>query len=477
MNVTDSSAAEKGNAEVVAVVGGTVIDGNGGTPINDGVILVEGKRIRTVGDRSNPIPPHAKQIQTTGKFVTPGLMYPTVILVTPYWPPDLIHWEGSYDEVAIEAAQLALKGGVTTVFDWTGPRDALIKARNSVNEGRAVGARIYTCGHWVGSGGPFSPDMTERIGDVREGSFEAKAYHECAVADAAIKARINALWEVNIGAELTRMPLEEVRQEVRKYVKSGIDYVTYLVNSHRLGAYDLIAFSPRVQRMIVEEAHRAGLPVQAFFATTEEGVHLALDAGADIVSPFPFAGKPMSAETLALIAQKGIFVHTLTRPTDEYESFRRQPPDAVYPGLLKAIEAAELDDRGLIRTRAKIISAGWNSMPSAKVEALRALDPASENMPDMGEGHIRGLQGLQDKGMAPMDALMAATRNVARAFKVDKDLGTLERGKLADLVVWDRNPLEDPQNYRRIHLVMKEGKVIDRDALPTQRLYTAPLVD
>ena len=71
-----------------------------------------------------------------------------------------------------------------------------------------------------------------------------------------------------------------------------------------------------------------------------------------------------------------------------------------------------------------------------------------------------------------MDALMSATKNVAQAFKVDQHLGTLDLGKLADLVILDRNPLENPQNYRAIHLVMKEGEVIDRGALPTRRLWT-----
>lgn len=467
-----------GNAQVVAIVGGTILDGNGGAPIDDGVILIDGNRILAVGDRSIPIPPHAKQIQVTGKFVIPGLMYPQVILVLPAWPPDLIRCEGRYDEVAIEAAQLALKGGVTTVFDHGGPRDPLIKARNAINEGRAIGARIYLCGHWVGLGGPFSPDISDHgKEEVGEHSFESLAMHAISAADVGFKARTNALWEDNIGQALIRMSLEEVRQEVRTYVRSGIDYVSYAVNAHRLPAYEYISFSPRVQRMIVEEAHRAGLQVQAIFATTEEGVNLALDSGADIVAAVPYAGKPMSAETLALIAQRGIFANIVAQSSDETEWYRRQPPNAFYPGVLKQVEASELDHRGLILAGARIISAGNNLMNSAEVQSLLRSATGVPRITQIGEGHVRGLQGLQDKGMAPMDALMAATRNVARAFKVDEDLGTLERGKFGDLVVLDKNPLENPQNYLAIHLVMKGGKVIDRDALPTQRLWTAAPVE
>jgi imidazolonepropionase-like amidohydrolase len=100
--------------------------------------------------------------------------------------------------------------------------------------------------------------------------------------------------------------------------------------------------------------------------------------------------------------------------------------------------------------------------------SLRALRLSGMN------SHFYWLLAMQDKGMKPMAALMAATRNIAKAYKVDKTLGTLERGKLADLLILDRNPLEDAENYRSIHLVMKEGKIIDRDALPTQRLLTGP---
>jgi imidazolonepropionase-like amidohydrolase len=82
---------------------------------------------------------------------------------------------------------------------------------------------------------------------------------------------------------------------------------------------------------------------------------------------------------------------------------------------------------------------------------------------------------MQDLGAKPMAILMAATRNVAKAYKVDRDVGTLERGRLADLLVLNLNPLEDARNYRAIHLIMKEGRIIDRDNLPTERLLTAPV--
>jgi len=72
-----------------------------------------------------------------------------------------------------------------------------------------------------------------------------------------------------------------------------------------------------------------------------------------------------------------------------------------------------------------------------------------------------------------MDALLAATRNVARAYHVDDELGTLEKGKWADLLILGANPLENPAHYRCIDLVMKAGRVVDLNALPSRKVLTA----
>ena len=74
--------------------------------------------------------------------------------------------------------------------------------------------------------------------------------------------------------------------------------------------------------------------------------------------------------------------------------------------------------------------------------------------------------------MTPMAMLQAATRNIAAAYKKLDELGTLERGKVADLVILNADPLADFANYEQIHLVMKNGKVIDRDALPINKVLT-----
>ena len=74
-----------------------------------------------------------------------------------------------------------------------------------------------------------------------------------------------------------------------------------------------------------------------------------------------------------------------------------------------------------------------------------------------------------------MTLLKAATRNIAVAYGKDKDLGTLEAGKIADLLILDKNPLQAAANYRGIHAIFKDGVRVDREALPAAPLLTGPL--
>src|SRR5690606_24391775 len=90
-------------------------------------------------------------------------------------------------------------------------------------------------------------------------------------------------------------------------------------------------------------------------------------------------------------------------------------------------------------------------------------------------GHYLWLEAMEEKGMPALEMLRAATRNIAVAYKNDADLGTLDAGKIADLVVLDKNPLESAKNYRTIHKVVKDGAVVDIDALPLTPLLTREL--
>lgn len=92
----------------------------------------------------------------------------------------------------------------------------------------------------------------------------------------------------------------------------------------------------------------------------------------------------------------------------------------------------------------------------------------------IGEGYFIRCKGMADLGISPMDIILSGTRNVASAYHKLGQLGTLEKGKLADLVILNADPLADIDNLRSIFLVMKDGKIIDREKLPVKKiLYPA----
>jgi imidazolonepropionase-like amidohydrolase len=461
-----STAWEHRNTEVTAIVGGTVIDGNGGAPIKDGVIVMEGKRISAVGDRATPVPAHAKTIFADGKFVIPGFIGET-ILIREYYATTFVRYEGRYDELVVEASQLALKGGLTTVIDLFGPRDDLLNARTAINEGKTIGPRIRLCGGWVGTGGYFNPD------NVDEG-FKSVGK----VLGPPMLERINSRWKCNVGEELTRMSPVEVREEIRKYAETGIDFL-FVATTCGYGAETAFRFSPRVLQAIIEEAHRAGLVVDSHCMYSEEAAWTALDAGADLVYIAPTFPMPLSADLIDLLAKRQIPLGIAPFTHAEMERLRKRvmnsdDNDHFARTNRTVAEHKVTNEQALLRAGVQVTFKLGGALQSADTlnhhPSVKGL-PAESGA--LGKAHFNVLLGAQNIGMKPMEILTAATRNVARAYKVDKDLGTLEKGKFADLLILDRNPLEDAKNYCSISVVIKDGRVIDRDALPTQKLLSA----
>ena len=91
-------------------------------------------------------------------------------------------------------------------------------------------------------------------------------------------------------------------------------------------------------------------------------------------------------------------------------------------------------------------------------------------------GTILAIEGLVELGMPPSQAIVSGTKNGAIACRRQKDFGTLEPGKLADLVILDADPLADIHNIRKLHAVMKEGQSVDFAHLPDKRVLSAPPV-
>jgi imidazolonepropionase-like amidohydrolase len=449
------------NADITAIVGGTVLDGTGRPPAHD-TVLIEGGRIRAVTSAGEAPPEHARVIDATGRHIIPGLLDANVHLTSPI-PDVVLEHEGRYPELIIEAAQLTLRAGVTTVFDTCGHLASLVTARNRINGGQAIGSRIFLAGYIIGFGGPFSTDM----------------YSPGAFLGPDLVNRINHEWEQGVGADLLWLPPDGVRRRVRDYIeRSDIDFVKYAASGHAAHR-QFIAFSERTQRAIVEEAHRANLTAQAH-STTVESLWMQIDAGADLLQHGNYVGpEPMPEETLRLIVERQIPVAAIIHTRRYREWVHRHGP-----GLSRLVysDAQEATDQRLIDAGARLLltTDGLVIGPGLARHPILAA-AAGAHTPDvalrLGEGHFLWLEAVVERGLPPMAALRAATSNVARAYGQGGDLGTIEPGKRADLVILDGDPLADVRNYRRIVEVMKDGVLVDRDNLPHPRILTDPGAD
>ncbi len=437
--------------ELTAVVGGTVIDGTGRAPVADAVVLIEGDRIRSVAPGA-AVPASADVVDAHGKYVIPGLLDANVHLTCPL-PDVLLQYDGRFTDIVIEAAQNTLRSGVTTVFDTWGHLPSLLEARDLINRGESVGSRIFAAGNIIGLDGPLSADF-----------FPPGATFGPQTLD-----RINREWDQGVGRDLLWRTPEGIRERVRAYIESsGIDFVKYAASGHA-SHRQFVTFAEPAQRIIVEEAHRAGLTAQAH-STTVTSLAMSIAAGVDLVQHGNFTGpEPIPEDTLADIAGRPVPIAAIM-PTQRYLSWLRSNG----PELMKVVfdEVQEKNDRRLVDAGARLLLTTDGMTVGPMMRQHPSWSPFIAGAPDLyldlGEAHFSWLEAAVERGMSPLEVLSSATRHVAAAYGLADDLGTVEPGKRADLVVLDADPLADVRNYRQIAEVVKDGVVVDRAALPTQ---------
>ena len=438
-------------AQSLAVTGATVIDGTGRAPIADAVVVIENGRIKAVGPAaSTSLPAGVRRVDARGRFVIPGLMDANLHLYLNGDLESLIRYEGRYHEIVLEGAQIALKTGQTTVFDTWGPRPDLVKVRDMINAGQAVGSRIYLAGNIIGFSGPLGPDF-----------FLASAAH----ASKAFVKRTNAYWEQGTGRELLWMPPDSLRAAIRRYIALGVDFLKYGSSGHV--DMNLISFSERAQRVIVEEGHRAGKTVQTH-TTSPESLDMAIEAGVDIITHGDISGPtyPIPDETIKKLVDRNISVSVLAITKRSLDALVAKSPEGILTPYMKL---SAINIRNMVKAGVKLMistDAGVQN-PIRLAESSTLASDTVDARVKLGEGHFNALVSLEEAGMAPMEILKSATSNIAKAYKVDRELGTLEPGKAADLVILDADPLASARNYRRVNTVIKGGVVVDLAALPS----------
>jgi imidazolonepropionase-like amidohydrolase len=380
-------------------------------------------------------------------------------------------------EIAIQSAQVGLKYGLTTMPDTWGPLKPLLEARDRINSGEFIGSRVLVAGNIVGTGGPFTPYF------MGGWPIDGATLRYGGWVHSDIRERINALWEDDVGPAMLAMTPDEAAETLRGYIAKGVDFIKVGVSAHGIGAVEPMLFSEDVLKAMREEVRRAGIPFVTHTFTVES-LRVAVDLEPDLLLhpnvmsvPLRYASDPQRRATLDLIdiiAERGIYSGLMAIPEKEKQKKYvewDEKSNADKPSL----------NRIMINRRGAMLHASFEERVADVQAWLNAgvkYTLATDQGPDttdlgpvawsrLGRAHFGRMVGLQDAGAAPMDILIAATRNGAEAYGLGDDIGTIEVGKIADLLVIGADPLADIGNLRHIEMVIKDGRIVDRNALPT----------
>ena len=389
----------------------TLIDGTGRAPIDRAVVAIrEGKILYAGPGRDwSEAGLDVRRIDLRGQFVLPGLIDCHVHLSGSGEADSQFRVENGQMVLKIlQNAQKNLEAGITTVRDLGGWNELEFDVRRAIQRGDFAGPRMCLAGRFI--------SITEAGADYYEGMYR--------IADG----------------------VTEVRKAVREQVKHGADLIKIGVTGAVLvedGEPGATQFNEDEIRALVAEAQKFGRKVAAH-AHGSDGIMKSLQAGVHSIEHGTFLHE--DPEAIQFMAEDGIFlVPTLKAGWDAIIDVPESTPGWIVQKSKETQEDALLSLR-LAYEAGVPIAMGSDAATPFNYHGENALE----------------IHWMEQAGLSAMDAIVSATGNAARCLGWDSWLGTLEEGKFADLVVFDRNPLEDLRvlaDKKSLQFVMKSGRV------------------
>ena len=404
----------------IALTNCRLIDNRGGSSVPNATVVIDDNRIAAVGPKdSTPVPPNAKVLDVAGRSVLPGMIDLHLHLTYYYKRSDVtIEGKPTYNEprialVGVWHMEQLLDAGITTARDLGSCGHLVFDLKWALGEGLIRGPRIWAAGRLIvptGGHGSANPGLAFEVDGV-----------------------------------------DAVRHAVREEIKAGADLI-------KLG-YLEDEWDGDELRAGVNQAHRMGRKV-ACHVNYPPSIRNALNAGVDSIEH----GCLVTEEELKQMCDQGTFwVVTSRIYHEQFEDFKAQVADPKTPKHM--LEWA----KNQVRRHEWI----WDNMPGALLHAaeLGVKIGAGSDMiyPQVGIAALPlELASMVEIGLSPAQALKTATLTAAECLGCQDELGTLEVGKLADIIVVDGDPLSDITALQRIMLVIKDGKV-EKDALTGQK--------
>lgn len=451
---------EPGN--ILAITGGTLLDGTGAAPRPNVTILVKAGRIARIGPAGSiPIPADATVIPAGGKFLLPGLIDAHV------------HYRDYYPE-------LLITHGITSVVDWGGsPVEWILAQKEGIHKGKIYGPRIYTSGDVIGETRSKDGAADEAVLRVRElaalGVDRIDVGLE--ISSAALRAVIAE--SHRLGLLVSGYPLR-----ARDAIESGLDAIKHAHTLGRASQTDPAVLESLARQTDLPERSRNSYPC------------LLVDHYDDLLQ--------------LMLARKTVWIPTLVKDfksvTDRRDEFEKENfallsnPELQYLPVQDLLpQITNSSDEGLRTTPCGIIGTYDRSSPDYVLyqRTYQNLKDFIRKMVQSGGRVLAGtaphsavLPGISlhqemllfvDAGLTPLQALQSASLWVAEYVGAQKDIGSVAEGKFADLLILGKNPLEDIRNARSIETVIQGGRVLPTgyhrayaNPIPRNTLRTAP---
>ncbi len=417
-------SAQAGN--VIVIRNTTLIDGTGRASIPGATVVIDGNTIRAAGPTVQP-PAGARVIDGAGKFLIPGMIDAHV------------HLRGGRGAGAsaadserdgIRALHSYLYAGVTTIFDAGNRSDYIMGLRAKERSGAIVSPRIFATGGTVaspnGHGGPYNIEAWP-------GDRKLLDDHLATEPDLAKIGQDEHGWGTR--PQINQLADDLLEKIIRYYHSKGVRIIIHTSNEHNsIGA---------------------------------------IYAGADTLA-HPIIQAPMSEQYLRMMSVKHVpTVSTLTigenysRVADHPE-FLDQP---LYHDTIEADERQRLKTEESAKQKANRWAAWMKVMTPVAQENMKRLNDTGKDIVAAGTDQSSGpalhreLELLVGGGVSPSDAIVIATRNAARALGKLDELGTIEAGKRADVVLLKADPTKDINNAKLVDTVIKNGQIVDRSKL------------
>ncbi len=410
------------HSNVTVVKAGLLIDGTGNPPLRDVLVFIEGNRITQVVQQEE-IPPGATVIDASQQVVIPGL------IDTHVHPGDRSNAGPSpeYRASVIQHLKQALAFGVTTIFSLGLDPDSNFAIRDESWGDDFNGSRMLTAGT----------------------GFTAVGGHP-----------------TQLGSDLPNQIDDpaQARQRVQELAAQGVDGLKIWVAP----LSGLPTIKAEVSRAIIDEGHKHNLRVFAHLNTVEDTQTL-VEARLDGVTHIP--GDSYQEETIQLMQRQGTIVAPMLVQKKKGLVFS-EDSELFEDPFIRRILGQEVDElkEALARISPEALERMSQGYQQGKENVLRLKNAgvrlavgtdSNTSFAPVGLITHKEIETLVEAGLSPMEALVAGTRGSAEWAGVSDRLGTLEAGKLADMLILEENPLVDIRNTRKIVKVILGGRVVE----------------